>query len=43
VLEAEDKLLCFGKLEAMRAMIPTKTRRRRLPQVKDLPAQDANK
>lgn len=36
VLEAEDKLLCFGKLESMRGMIPTKTRRRRRPIIKDL-------
>ena len=35
-LEAEDKLLCFGKLESMREMIPAKTRRRRRPTVKDL-------
>ena len=37
VLEADDKLLCFGKLEAMREMIPPRTRRRRRPKVKDLP------
>jgi len=36
VLEAEDKLLCFGKLETMRGMIPRNTRRRRQPVVKDL-------
>lgn len=35
-IEAEDKLLCFGKLESMREMIPTKTRRRRRPTIKDL-------
>ncbi|MEJ1090042.1 RimK family alpha-L-glutamate ligase [Microbacterium sp. Mu-80] len=29
VLEAEDRLLCFGKLEEMRSMIPEKKRRRR--------------
>ncbi|MFA5606255.1 MAG: RimK family alpha-L-glutamate ligase [Leucobacter sp.] len=28
VLEAEDRLLCFGKLEEMRTMIPEKRRRR---------------
>lgn len=28
VLEAEDRLLCFGKLEEMRGMIPEKKRRR---------------
>ncbi|OED39371.1 alpha-L-glutamate ligase [Chromatiales bacterium (ex Bugula neritina AB1)] len=36
ILEAEDKLLCFGKLESMREMIPSKTRRRRRPEVKEL-------
>lgn len=33
VLEGDDKLLCFGKLESMRRMIPAKTRR---PKVKSL-------
>ncbi len=37
VLEPEDKLLCFGKLESMRHMVPARTRRRRSPKVKDLP------
>jgi len=37
VLEAEDKLLCFGKMETMREMIPAKTRRQRSPEVLDLP------
>jgi ribosomal protein S6--L-glutamate ligase len=36
VLEAGDKLLCFGKLEAMRGMIPARTRRRRRPVVQEL-------
>ena len=36
VLEAEDKLLCFGKLESMRGMIPSRTRRRRRPDIKEL-------
>jgi len=36
VLEAGDKLLCFGKLEAMRDMIPARTRRRRQPKVQEL-------
>ena len=36
VLEANDKLLCFGKLEAMRGMVPTKERRRRRPKVQHL-------
>lgn len=36
VLEPDDKLLCFGKLEAMRDMVPKKTRRRRRPKIQDL-------
>ncbi|MFK8021807.1 MAG: cation:proton antiporter regulatory subunit [Pseudomonadales bacterium] len=36
ILEADDKLLCFGKLESMRGMIPVKTRKRRRPKVKEL-------
>jgi len=36
MLEAEDKLLCYGKLEAMRGMVPAKTRRRRRPEAKQL-------
>lgn len=34
-LEADDRLLCFGRLEAMRDMIPARKRRR--PRVKPLP------
>ena len=37
VLEANDRLLCFGKLEFMRGLVPPKTRRRRKPRVQDLP------
>lgn len=37
VLEAGDKLLCFGKLESMRGMIPAKTLRRRSPKIQVLP------
>ena len=37
ILEAGDRLLCFGKLELMREMIPAKTRRRRRPPVQSLP------
>lgn len=36
VLEPEDKLLCFGKLESMRGMVPKKSRRRRRPDLQDL-------
>lgn len=37
ILESNDKLLCFGKLESMRGMVPAKTRRRRQPEIADLP------
>ncbi|HMQ11373.1 MAG TPA: RimK family alpha-L-glutamate ligase [Oligoflexia bacterium] len=37
VLEAEDRLLCFGKLKEMKAMIPEKERNRRRPKLKRLP------
>ena len=36
-LEPGDRLLCFGKLESMRSMIPEKTRKNRQPRVKHLP------
>jgi ribosomal protein S6--L-glutamate ligase len=36
-LEPGDRLLCFGKLESMRAMVPKKTRQRRQPDVQELP------
>ncbi len=39
VLEANDKLLCFGKLESMRGMVPAKTRKRRQPAIHNLPDQ----
>lgn len=41
VIEADDKLLCFGKLESMRDMIPAKTMRRRRPKVQDLQTNEA--
>lgn len=37
IIEPNDKLLCFGKLESMRGMIPNKAVNRRRPKVKDLP------
>jgi len=40
VLEPEDKLLCYGKLESMRGMIPPKTRRRRQPKIKELVSEE---
>jgi ribosomal protein S6--L-glutamate ligase len=35
--EAGDRLLCFGKLELMRNLIPVKTRKRRRPKAQGLP------
>ncbi len=37
VLQANDRLLCFGKLDLMRDLIPAKTRRKRRPKIQDLP------
>lgn len=42
VLESEDKLLCFGKLEEMRHLVPAKIRRRRRPEVKILDTSEAS-
>lgn len=39
VLEPGDKLLCFGKMESMRGMIPAKTKRKRRPVIQDLDTQ----
>lgn len=36
-LMSGDRLLCFGKLELMRDLIPVKTRRKRRPEVHRLP------
>lgn len=36
-LEAGDRLLCFGRLESMRDLIPAKTNRRRRPKIQPLP------
>ncbi|GIW97775.1 MAG: putative alpha-L-glutamate ligase [Pirellulaceae bacterium] len=36
VLQAGDRLLCFGKLEAMRSLIPKRARRRRQPKVQQI-------
>jgi ribosomal protein S6--L-glutamate ligase len=41
-IEADDKLLCFGKLASMKDMIPAKTRRRRRPEVMDLQTDELN-
>ncbi len=37
-LQANDRLLCFGKLDSMRDLLPPKSQRRRQPAVKDLGA-----
>jgi len=37
LLESGDRLLCFGKLDLMRDLIPAKARRKRRPEVQDLP------
>lgn len=36
VLEANDRILCFGKLESMKHLIPEKTQKRRRPKAKKL-------
>ncbi|MCA9135907.1 MAG: RimK family alpha-L-glutamate ligase [Planctomycetales bacterium] len=36
-LQAGDRLLCFGKLDTLRHLVPKKTRRRRSPIVMELP------
>jgi ribosomal protein S6--L-glutamate ligase len=36
VLEPLDRLLCFGKLESMRGLVPEKTKKRRRPKLKKL-------
>lgn len=36
ILEANDRLLCYGKLDSMRSMVPSKTRQRRRPEVHEL-------
>ncbi|MGY8746782.1 MAG: RimK family alpha-L-glutamate ligase [Pirellulales bacterium] len=41
-LEPEDRLLCFGKLESMRELVPKKTRRNRRPVLKKLPPDSQN-
>jgi ribosomal protein S6--L-glutamate ligase len=38
VLEAGDKLLCFGKMESMRSLVPRREQRRRRPAVQELEA-----
>lgn len=43
ILEAEDKILCFGKIDSMKGLIPEKTKKRRKPKVKDLSEENATK
>jgi ribosomal protein S6--L-glutamate ligase len=38
VLEVDDRLLCFGKLEEMRDLVPARRRRTSRPKVKKLPS-----
>ena len=37
ILEPEDRLLCFGRLEAMRDLVPERRRRRSRPKIQPLP------
>ncbi len=37
VLEADDRLLCFGRLDSMRDLVPERRRRRARPEVQPLP------
>lgn len=39
-LEAEDRLLCFGKIESMKELVPDRTRRRRKQQLKQIVKSD---
>ncbi len=41
-LQAGDRLLCFGRLESMRDLIPARARRARRPKIKELPADAGN-
>ena len=40
VLEAEDRLTCFGKFESMKSLIPGKTKRRRRTKIKQIKESD---
>ena len=41
VLQGDDRLLCFGKLDAMRDLLPPKAQRRRRPKVQELSTDEA--
>lgn len=43
VMEPEDKLLCFGKLESMLGMVPARTVRKRRPKFLELPDTEITK
>ncbi len=43
VLEAGDRILCFGKLESMKELVPERTKRRRKPKVKELADEEIEK
>ncbi|PIK16322.1 RimK family alpha-L-glutamate ligase [Halobacteriovorax sp. JY17] len=43
VLEAGDKLFCFGRLDTMKDLIPLKTRKKRKPKIKKLKVKDIKK
>jgi ribosomal protein S6--L-glutamate ligase len=36
VLQPNDRLLCFGKLESMKGMVPKRTRQRRSPAIREI-------
>ncbi|MDZ7791497.1 MAG: TrkA C-terminal domain-containing protein [Xanthomonadales bacterium] len=36
-LQADDRLLCFGKIESMRRLVPAVVRKKRRPKLQNLP------
>jgi len=40
ILNADDRILCFGKIESMKSLIPEKTKKRRKPKIKGLAAEN---
>ena len=42
ILESDDKLLCFGKLESMKGLIPEKTRKLRSPKTEQLESSEVS-
>ena len=43
LLEANDRILCFGKNETMKDLIPERTKKRRKPKVKHLTAEEVDR